>query len=429
MIWFFYNILFAAVFVLLLPHYLMRMRRRGGYSAHFWQRLGRYEPHVVEHLQAGQHTWVHAVSVGEAFIALRMIEELRSRNPERLFVLTVTTSTAHAIAEKAISDRDLLLYFPVDFPPIVRRVLRFINPDAILLMECELWPNLIRHAERRGIPVSVINGRISESSYRGYRKLRFLTRRLLTRMHAFCVQSDTDRSRLLELGAPPDAVHVLGSAKYDVAVREEGEDEAREVLRAAGIADNDLVLLGGSTWEGEEAVLLKTFDVLRRKHKQLVLVLVPRHMERGAGVVEQIEAHGFQAVRRSGLDLAKPRQDLQTPFVLLVDTTGELRRLYACADIIFVGKSLTQHGGQNILEPAVYGKPVIVGPNMENFPVVMDDFRAGNAVIQVANADALTDQVEQLIAKPELRRELGTRAAQVIQDKRGVLKRTADILA
>lgn len=431
MLWFFYNILFAVGFTLVLPYYFWRMKRRGGYAAHFWQRLGFYEVTVQNALDRKPRIWVHAVSVGETFIALKLIETLRETFPRHGFVLTVTTSTAHTIARDALSDEDVLLYFPLDFPPVTRRVLKRVRPSMLLLMECELWPNVIRLSASRGVPVAIVNGRVSENSYRGYRRLKLFTRQLLPYLRLFCVQSDGDRDRLADLGAPPERIHVLGTAKYDVASTD-GEDAAdmRAVLRASGIAQDELVLLGGSTWDGEEAALLDVYKELKRQHPKLALVLVPRHAERREHVIDVIQERGFEAVRRSTLNVKSPRTDVNTPFVFLVDTTGELRGLYACADVIFVGKSMPpQHGGQNVLEPAVYGKPVIVGPNMENFPVVMKDFLAAQAIVQVRDVRDLGRAAAELVQSKEKRGELGSRAARLVENKRGALKATAALLA
>ena len=200
------------------------------------------------------------------------------------------------------------------------------------------------------------------------------------------------------------------------------------VLRAAGIGDDVLVLLGGSSWDGEEGALLDIFSEIRNGKPNLALVLVPRHAERSEAVIDAIQARGFEAVRRSGIRVDAPRQDIQQPFVLLVDTTGELRRMYACADVIYVGKSLMNHGGQNILEPAVYGKPIVVGPNMENFPVVMADFRAVDAVIQVQDKVGLKNALRALVDNEDKRVAVGKRAEKLVEERRGALKASAELL-
>ena len=426
MAWLLYNILFSVGFLLLLPHFLLRMRRRGGYTRHFWQRIGRYEPDVAARLAGGGRIWIQAVSVGEMNLALGFLEQIRRRRPGTKFVVSTTTSTAHEIAEKKLPADDVLIYFPADFPFIARRALKAIRPAALILVENELWPNLVRLARARGVPVVLINGRISEHSCRGYRKLRVFTRRLLPMVDRFCVQSPGDGQRLWDLGAPEDRITVIGSGKYDIAEPDPSDAEkARAVLRAAGITEKHAVLLGGSTWPGEEAILLDLYKELKAEREDLALVLVPRHVERRAAVLAEIEARGLTVLRRS--EIGPGAAPAERPDVLLVDTTGELMGFYSCATIIFVGKSLSgQQGGQNIIEPAWWGKPVLVGPNMKNFAAVMEEFLGANAILQVPDAHGLKMAALGLLDDPVRRVELGARAARLVREKAGVGERTLD---
>ncbi len=428
MLWFFYNFLFFFGFLLLLPRAIRRMTRRGGYMKNFGQRFGRFSPELRAELARTRRVWIHAVSVGEIFVALEYMKELRRRHPEMLFLFSTTTSTGHAMAEKNLPAHARLIYFPVDFPWIVNRVLALINPVALVLVENELWPNMVRLARRRGIPIMLVNGRISEHSYRGYSRLKVFTRPLLSQVDLLCVQSDNDRQRLLSLGGQPDRLHVVGSAKYDLTPSGDGgAEKARKVLETVGITRDHLVLLGGSTWPGEEAILLDIYKTVKTRFPKLVLVLVPRHFERAPEVLKELEVHGVKYVRRSQMTMDQQASST-APDVLLVDTTGELRGFYACADIIFVGKSLTQHGGQNIIEPAMAAKPVIVGPNMENFAPVMSDFLAAEAMLQVQNGEELKNAIERLLADAGLRKNLSERAARLVREKAGVVKKTIDLV-
>lgn len=425
MIWFFYNVLFAIGFLLMLPRFLYRMIRRGGYARDFGQRLGSYTPETAERLREGRRVWIHAVSVGEVFVALRFMREWRERRADLRFVLTTTTSTGHAIARREIAAQDVLLYFPVDFPWVTRRVMDLIDPQALVLVELELWPNLVRHASRRGVPIVLVNGRISDHSFGGYCKLRLFTSRIFPMIDLLCVQSDADRDRMEALGADEDRIRVMGSAKYDVAAKDAGgEAKARAVIRAAGIQDGDPILLGGSTWPGEEGLLLDAFKSLRTSNKGLALVLAPRHVERAAEVLADIRDRGLSVARRTEIKDPLPRR----PDVLLLDTTGELKDFYACADVIFIGKSLTQHGGQNIIEPAMFGKPIVVGPNMENFRSVAEDFLNAKALVQVESQGYLRKALFDLFRDPAARQSIGARAAQVVRDRAGSIGRTLDVV-
>lgn len=414
MIWILYNLLFPVVFLALLPYYLFRMCRRGGYARGFLQRLAVYDPALRARLAGAPRVWVHAVSVGETFVALRFMDEWRAREPGVRFVMSVNTSTAQALAAKSLPPGDALVYFPVDFPPVLARVLRMVRPRMLVLTECEFWPNLIRLCRARGIPVALINGRMSDRSFRGYGRFRTLFRAVLRRIDCLCLQGDRDRERFLALGADEATVHVTGSGKYDVALKEPGDPaKAAAILATAGMGAGDLVLLGGSTWPGEEEVLLDFLAARRERFPGLKLVLVPRHAERRDEVVQAIRRRGLPFVQRSRGATAVEAA------VLLADTTGELRHLYTAATVIFVGKSLTQHGGQNLIEPAACGKPVVVGPNMENFADITRDFLAAGAVIQVPDAARLAEALDRLLADESLRRELGARAAALVARNRG----------
>jgi 3-deoxy-D-manno-octulosonic-acid transferase len=423
MIWLLYNVCFAVGYAFMLPRFFYRMARRGGYARDFGQRLGWYRPAVRALLAGGGRVWVHAVSVGEVYVALALIEDWRRRRPGTRFVLSTNTSTAYAIARGAVAEPDACIYVPIDFPIVVRRALALIRPAALVLVELELWPNLLRLARARGVPVVLVNGRVSARSCRGYRLLGLLSPRLLPLPDLLCVQSASDAARFRALGAPEQRLHVLGSAKYDVARGDcGGEAAARAILTQAGLAPARRIVLGGSTWPGEEAALLDALCALRGQFPDLALVLAPRHVDRAEAVLAEARSRGLTAVRRTGSGGAA------NPDVLLLDTTGELRRLYACADAIFIGRSLTRRGGQNIIEPALSGKPIVVGPYTENFHAVVEDFRRAGALIEVRDAGGLTAALRGLLADPGRRAELGGRAARVVGERAGALRRSLDLI-
>ena len=418
MLWFVYNVLFTVGYVLMLPKFLLRMKRRGGYRRGFMQRFACYPDALRKRIRERPRIWVHAVSVGEMFVAQRYMRDIRAQRPGTGFVLTTTTSTGHRLAEARLHADDVLLYYPSDFPLFVRRALATVRPLALLLTESEIWPNMIRSAADRGIPVILINGRISEGSYRGYRALRVFFGKIVSRVSLALVQSEGDRQRLVALGGRVERIRVLASAKYDVAESvAEGEAEARAFLAGLGWRGT-VTLLGGSTWPGEEETLLAIYGRLRGQVPGLRLVLVPRHAERGDDVAAVVRAKGLRPARRSQPEAAAVEAD---PDVLLVDTTGELRDFYACADVIFVGKSLCSTGGQNIIEPAALGKPVVVGPHMENFPVVIRDFLDEKALLQVADARELEAGLRRLVSDPDRRASLGKAALKVVESKRGAV--------
>lgn len=426
MIWFVYNVAFSLGYALLLPRFIFRMCRRGGYLTDFLQRFGVYRDEVRSKILEKPRIWVHAVSVGEIYVAATFMKECRLQRPGSAFILSTTTSTGHTIAKELVAADDVLVYFPVDFPPVVKRVLDLFRPTALVLAESEIWPNLIRMSCSRNIPVALINGRISDHSYGGYRIVKALFSRVMRMMTALYVQGEADRTKLVALGAPEDRVHVMGSAKYDMSESAAGDcSYVSEILTAAGVTGEDRVLLGGSTWQGEEAALLGCYRRLKEEYEHLFLVLVPRHVERTRQVIGELNRSGLRWVLRSkiSVDDAPP----PSPYdVLLVDTTGELKDFYGNASVVFVGKSLTQHGGQNIIEPAALGKPIIVGPNMENFEAVMADFEESNAIIKVDNVEGLCGAMASLLHSEEERSGLGRRASELVESRMGAIKATVN---
>ncbi len=418
MIWFFYNLFFSIAFLLMFPKFLSRMAKRGGYRRHFEQRFGIYGKNTTTRLAGNRRFWIHAVSVGELFVAFRLIETYRIKNPQTLFVLSTTTSTGHALAKKKLDPRDVLIYFPLDIPLVMNRALRVIHPLKIILIECEFWPNMIRIAHKRGIPLALINGRISDSSFRGYMMLRVLTRRILRMIDPLCMQSHQDAKRILAMGARPKTIRVLGSAKYDLPPpTAHSATSAQAVLQKIGVPDHARILLGGSTWPGEEKALCTIYKNLKTENPDLFLVLVPRHAERRDEIKKMLDKQSLSFILRSKLSDSIGG----TIDVLIVDTTGELMNFYAASHLVFVGKSLCEHGGQNPIEPALFGKAIVVGPNMENFSSVMNDFLSANAIRQVADFQALEKTIRDLLADDSVRERLGEAAHSVIENHRGVM--------
>jgi len=427
--WLLYNLLFAIGYLVMLPYFLLRMWRRGGYRQHFLERFGYYAAGKREMLSQPDRIWLHAVSVGEAQLALALMAELTVLDAKLRFVVSTTTSTGYALLEQRLRAEDALIYYPLDFPVIVWRVLRQLRPRALVLLECELWPNLLRGLARRGIPVWVVNGRISQRSFAGYRKVRPFFRRAAGWVTGFLVQTEDDARRLAALGA--ERVQVLGSAKFDLllpgaAVRE----QALAIVRQAGLEPAGRVWVMGSTWPGEEAGLLEVLMRLRERWPDLQAILVPRHAERGDAVARLLQERGVPYVRRTSMKSGEAgRIRDPRPVVLLADTTGELTGYYMLADVVFVGKSLAgNHGGQNPVEPAALGKPVVTGPNMENFPGVMAELLGADAIRVVEDFAGVERACEQLLSESADGGGLGARAAGVVAARRGVMKRSAGLI-
>ncbi len=431
MLWFFYNILFCIVMLVLAPGYLRRMRKRGGYRQGFMQRFGWYDHAILPPRSGGApRIWIHAVSVGEMLIALHLLDALRRNLPGREFVLSTNTSTGHALARKRLRPEDTLLYFPLDLPWSMRRAFDRIDPGLILIMECELWPNLLRTAVHRDIPVALVNARLSDRSFAGYRRVRYLFRRAASGLSAVYAQSERDATRFRTLGIPAERIHATGNAKYDLVDADPADAQrAAGILAAAGILPPARVILGGSTWPGEEERLMDALPRLRQAvDAPIVLVLAPRHVERCALILAAAHRRGLsvqtrrETLRRTGSPPENP------PDLLLVDTTGELQHLYPAATIVFVGKSLDAVGGQNPIEPAAHGAAIIVGPHMQNFTDVVADLRAADAIVCINDAAALERALIALLRDPERREQLGRAAAAAVQRRRGAIARTLRLL-
>jgi 3-deoxy-D-manno-octulosonic-acid transferase len=416
-----YSILLAVGFVLALPWFLWKGRATGKYLRTFRERMGRLP--VYLNVDGDPSIWIHAVSVGEVLAARPLVPALRERFPRHRLFLSTTTMTGNAVAARAVRGLDGLFYAPFDWRRPVRRALAVLNPALLVLMETELWPNLIHEARRRGTRVALVNGRISTRSFGRYLRVRRFLRRMLEEVDLFLMQGSPHAERIRTLGAPADRVRVTGNLKFDAV--EPGRPPERLVRLLDGRpGEARPLLVAGSTVDGEEELVLRAFHRVREHVADAGLLIAPRHPERFAAVPPLVEAAGFRCRRRSTLEPGSWRLGE----VLLLDTLGELARVYPLATVVFVGGSLVPAGGHNILEAAVVGRPVVVGPHMENFQEIADQFRAEAALVQVATPEELGSEVASLMLDGDRRRTLGERARQLVERNRGAVPRTVESL-
>ncbi len=419
---FVFQVLFIIGFVVLSPWYLTKMFRRGNFVRGFWQRFGIYSAVVRARAAGGGLVWIHACSVGETRVALQLIESLRRRWPGLPIALTTTTTTGQALAIKQAPPEVLALYFPLDFCLCTSRALRLLKPRLLMMIETEVWPTLVLMARRRGVPVALVNGRMSAGSFGGYRWIAPLSRPMFATLDLVCAQGSLDGKRYVRLGVRKEVLRVTGSMKFDEAQRPASNAaQARQFLDACGADSFRPAWVCGSTFAGEEEIVFRVFNELRKKFPSLFLVVAPRHPERTKNV---------QAVaQRAGLNLAlrtePPRSGVDA---VLLNTTGELKAFYEAATVIFVGKSLRGRGGQNIIEAAAVGAPVLFGPAMQNFEAVAEAFVRAGAAVQVRDENELKSALEELLAKPDRRREIADRARQVIGQSSGASERTVEAL-
>ncbi len=416
-----YNLLFPFALVVFLPGYVVKMLRRGNYRANFGQRLGFYDAETRARLTPGGSTWLHAVSVGEVMIALKLATKMKEQEPALQVALTTTTTTGHALARKQAPAWIEVLYTPLDFWPIMRRAFAVIRPGRIILVEAEVWPNLTAIAHRRRVPLALVNARLSPRSEGRFRKFNFFVRSYFRKLDLICVQEPEDAARWDSLGAMPERIHPVGSIKYDSENVASHSEVPRSVLKAFGVAPDRPILLAGSTHPGEEEILARVFLELRSEFPDLFLIIAPRHVERTTEISSRLRALGLSTSLRS-----KAGDVLSD--CLLLDTTGELRDWYSIATIVFMGKSLTARGGQNPVEAIVADRPVVFGPHMENFANLSRALVAAGGALQPNDEAGLTKALSNLLRDASQREQLVQQARTVLSPHRGATERTAELL-
>ena len=368
---FLYNLLFPVAVLLMLPGFLVRMIRRGKYRHKFGQRFGIYSPGVREKIADTGRIWIHAVSVGEVNIALKLIQALRDADSSLAFVLSTTTSTGFKLAASRKSTWLEPIYNPLDFLPVARRAVRLIRPRTLILVEAEVWPNVVCEARRLGAKAILVNARLSPRSEKRFRAARFIAAPLFNELDALCLQEPEDVARWTALGVKREKLHVTGSIKFDDSANAPRPvRNFRPVLDSLGIPPNAPVLLGGSTFDGEEEILARVFLEIRKSRPDLFLILVPRHQERGDSVALHLERMGLKVARRTRLEASIK------PDVLLVDTTGELVSWYHCATVVFIGKSLCDRGGQIPPSRSLLAFPLFLAPTCGTSPRLFRDSSA-----------------------------------------------------
>jgi 3-deoxy-D-manno-octulosonic-acid transferase len=414
-----YSALLAVALCVTLPYWIVQWIRHGKYGEGLGERLGR----VPERIRADGRpaVWVHAVSVGEVLAISRLVEELRQRFPQHRIVVSTTTATGQKLARRKFGEENVL-YFPLDFAFAIRPYFVALRPALVVIAETEFWPNFLRLAKNSGARVAVVNARISDQSLRGYRRFRGLLKGVLANVDVFLTQTDEDRRRLIEIGAPSDRVQVSGNLKFDVPVPAPPAIVAS--LRAAFDQSSATpIIVCGSTVDDEEPLLLQAFENVLASYPQAVMILAPRHPERFPQVAKLLEQLGTPHWKRSlwsGEPLAGG--------VMLVDTIGELASLYALADVAFVGGSLVPRGGHNIIEPAQHGVAIIVGNHTENFRDIIGLFQSRDALRVVGPAEFPLTLME-LISDEKARHELGRHASETLQSQMGATERTAETLS
>lgn len=417
--WTFYELLLMIGLLCYLPKALWRRRLpHRGWS----MRLGRYPAQLRAQLQGRRAVWVHAVSVGEILAVQPLLAQLVEASPHEALVVSTVTPSGFKVASQQLKQQASAIYFPLDVRWCVRRAFDTLRPQILILVESEWWPGVVRMARQRHVPVIVVNGRISQRAFPRYLLVKRWLAPTLQQLDLLLMQSQTDADRAIQLGAVAERVHVVGSLKWDASL---GARPSAELLRQTamrcGLRDGDPLVVAGSTHHGEEEAVLQAFRRVRAVYGHVRLILAPRHLERLRDVEALIRQHGWQVTRLS--QAAQNAWD-----VGLVDTFGQLPQYYGLATAVFIGGSLIPHGGQNPLEAASLGKPILFGPSMDNFEAIAHQLLAHHAARQVANAEELVRVLGELLAHPQEAQAMGARAQELTERFQGATQRTLQAL-
>lgn len=412
-----YNAIFLLIALVHLPVYILKGKIHRG----FLQRSG-FLPRACLHLNGP--IWIHAVSVGEAMAMRPLIDGLRARFPGRRLIISTVTATGNKVVRRFALPEDAVVYLPWDLSWIVRGVIKRVRPSLFVIAETEIWPNLITEAARAGVPVTVVNGRISDSSFSGYLKIRFLLRPIVRKVRVWCMQTEADAQRILRLGAYPENVHICGNVKFDSLPPDTQGDFAR-LRRRLGVKEGERLFVAGSTHNGEEEIMLQMYRGLHPEACGVKMLIAPRHPERAKDVARLCERYDFEGVLLSSIDVPI-RSEFGTRSVFILDTVGELVSYYGAADAVFVGGSLVKKGGHNIIEPAVFGKPIFFGPFMHNFRDIAELFVSSHAGIVVRGPEELKNRLTQAFGGSTEVSSMGANAQRVIKQNAGATARIVD---
>ncbi len=422
MTYFIYNTLLYSISIIASPYFLCKLVFTKKHKMGLSQRFGKLPKSLISD---GKSVWVHAVSVGEVAAAIPFIDELSKTFPDYKILLSTVTATGNQFAKK-IKNIDGLFFFPFDYSFAVKKALKHINPNIFITFETEIWPNFLKYAQDKKIPCILVNGRISPDSFRRYKKVKFFFKHILKNFSAFCMQTEQDRTRIMELGAEKNKVSITGNTKFDALVsKEENADVKNKFTKLFGIGKNDKVIIAGSTHKGEEEKVLDAFECICQKVSNILLILAPRHPERFLEVTKLLKDKNINYILRSKSNKTKR----QKQNVIILDTIGELSKVYTIANVVFIGGSLVPTGGHNAIEPASLGKPVVFGPYMHNFTESANLLLESKGAIQIADEAGLAACLLKLILDSEYAEQIGKIAKEIVQKKKGASKRNLEIIS
>ena len=421
---FLYNLAAILIVTIIIPIFLLRATRERGFVERIKQSFGFYPKETIDKVARKDAIWVHAASVGEIVATSPLVREFRKVFPTTPILVSVVTTGGYEMANRIIKDADAIIYFPLDLPFLASRVVDRIRPRVFLPVETELWPNFLKKAKQLDVPVMMVNGRISDRSVKQYKYLFGMLREMIGTVKCFAMQSSIDADYIMRLGAPRELVTVTGNTKFDQAYTSVSPDERAELIRELGLSGASHIMIAGSTHRGEEELVLAAFRAVREQEPGVRLIIAPREVLRTMEVEHLCRRAGFTVNTRKNLQQGSEGGE----DIVILDTVGELGRVYGLGDVIYIGGSLVAHGGHNILEPAAHGKAIIVGNQMFNFKDIHALFRSHDAVVTVANGEELTRETLRLFGDPAERERLVRETLAIIDENKGASEKSAKIL-
>ena len=418
MIYHLYNILLTFLLILASPYFLLRSLIQKRFRKALPQRMGFFKSPSFK-----KPIWVHAASVGEAFCSISLLKKIKKEFPHLKIILTTMTSTGNETAKAHLPEADQVLFLPIDHPFIIRRTIEKIQPNLLLIAETELWPNLLRSCGKKGIPIVLFNGRISQKSFQRYLLFKFFFKECLKHVSLFLMQTEEDRTRIIEIGGESQKTRVVGNLKFDQTFPSFTQETMVEIAKNLGLQGKENIFIAGSTHSGEEEILVNLYKEIKKMDPHLVLILAPRHLERLEEVERVLKKESLSWLRRTSLSLGAGRSDQEQPDVILLDTMGELMGIYSLGTVVFVGGSLVPVGGHNPLEPLFFKKCVLFGPYMFNFLEISSRLIEAGGAIQVSGKEDLFSQMKRLLFDEKARKGVGEKGFQFLQKHQGATAR------
>ncbi len=415
-----YDFLFIVFLVLYIPLFIIKRKFHRG----FMMRLGVIPNSILKGLSGKEVIWIHAVSVGEANSTQPLVEALIKKYPGKKIVISTVTPTGNSRAKEITKGRASVIYLPLDLSFIVRKVIRLLKPEVFIIVETELWPNLLSRLRKSRIPVVFINGRISERSYRGYLFSRWFIRRLIEKVKFFMMQSEDDAKRIIELGADKRAVRVIGNTKFDIIEAANVKEDQELIKNVFNINDDDLLICAGSTHYPEENILIKAYSKLKSEFKTLKLILAPRHIRRAEYIKQLVAKNDLTYTSYS----AQRGEAALRADVLILDVMGKLKAAYSLSEVCFVGGTMAKIGGHNLIEPAIFSKPIIIGSHVDNCRYLAESLLKVNGALVVSNEVELEEKIRELLSQLALNKEVGENSHKCLKGLKGATSRIMSAL-